>query len=241
MDAYSALAKYYDRLMEYPYDKVADLFFVNGAGRRALDLFCGTGAFTCRLAERGFNVQGSDLSREMLNVAVSTSKSKGYSIVFKKENALRFSYAKPFDVITAVSDGVNYIRPTDLNAFFERVANALVVGGRFVFDMSTEYKLKSVLGNNVFFEDSEDLVYYWRNTYKEREGAVKMDLTFFEKSGETYIRSDESQKQYAHKKEAIKILAEGYGMEIRACLDLDTFGAPHSRSKRILFELVKKG
>ena len=171
---------------------------------------------------------------------MQNARAKGLSVLFKKENALRFSYSKPFGLITAVSDGVNYIRPSDINALFSRVSAALAIGGRFVFDMSTEYKLKNVIGNNVFYEDGEDLTYYWRNTYKEKDASVKMELTFFERREDgAYIRKDEEHKQYVHTVQEIKILAKGYGFTLDKTMDLDSLGDVHSKSKRILFVMTK--
>ena len=241
MEAYSALASYYDRLIEYPYEAVADKAIEGLTGKRALDLFCGTGNFTLALAERGLEVQGSDVSEEMLNVASVNARKKGCNVVFKKENALRFSCAKPYDIISATSDGLNYIRSSDMNAMFSRVAKALVTGGKFLFDVSTPYKLKNKLGNNIFYEDGEDLVYFWRNSYREKEGSVRMELTFFEKTEDgSYIRRDEEHKQYSHSTEEIKVLASCYGFVIESIDDLDTLGAPCSASKRLLFILRKQ-
>ncbi|MBQ7653314.1 MAG: class I SAM-dependent methyltransferase [Clostridia bacterium] len=240
MEAYEALASYYNTLIEYPYDAVADICRGASAGKKALDLFCGTGNFTFRLAERGFDAQGSDKSQAMLNVAMEKAREKGLDIVFKKENALKFSFAKPYDLITATSDGLNYLRSCDLNEFFSRISKALVAGGKFVFDVSTPYKLKHKLGNNLFYEEGEDLVYFWRNSYREKEGSVKMELTFFEKTADgTYIRREEEHKQYAHSIDEIKVLASCYDLSVEIIIDIDTFGANVSTSKRLLYILKK--
>ena len=240
MEAYEALASYYNRLIEYPYDQVAELAKEVCKGKRALDLFCGTGNFTFRLAERGFEVQGSDRSQAMLNVAAAQAREKGFTIVFRKENALKFASSRPFDLITATSDGLNYLRPMDMNEFFSRVSKALVSGGYFIFDVSTPFKLKRKLGNNLFYEVGEDLVYFWKNTYREKEGSVKMELTFFEKNEDgTYTRRDEEHKQYSHSLEEIKVLASCYDMTVEKTVDLDTFSDNTSSSKRLLYILKK--
>ena len=240
METYEALASFYDSLIEYPYDAVAELVTKLSEGKRALDLFCGTGNFTVRLAERGFDVSGSDKSQAMLSAAMENARKKGLTIVFKKENALKFSFARPYDLITATSDGLNYLRSCDLNEFFSRISKALISGGRFVFDVSTPYKLKYKLGNNLFYEEGEDLVYFWRNAYREKEGSVKMELTFFSKTEDgKYVRSEEEHKQYSHSIEEIKTLASCYGLTIEKILDLDTFGNNVSTSKRLLYILKK--
>ena len=135
---------------------------------------------------------------------------------------------------------MNYVKPSDVNSLFDRVSSALSDSGKFVFDISTEYKLKTKIGDNIFYEDTEDLVYFWRNQYKEKDGSVKMDLTFFEKTSDgTYKRSDETQKQYVHTLDEIKVLAKCYSFKIENILDIDTFEKYNSKSKRLLFILTK--
>lgn len=58
-------AVYHERLLEPFLDRVAS----RHPGGRALDLGCGTGVVTLRLARRGFDVAGVDHSPEMLAIA----------------------------------------------------------------------------------------------------------------------------------------------------------------------------
>ena len=79
MDSYSSLAECYDDFTEdVKYIKWADyltgLFDKFGDGgeiRDILDLACGTGSLSFILAERGYEVIGTDASEEMLSVAQS--------------------------------------------------------------------------------------------------------------------------------------------------------------------------
>lgn len=76
-----------------------------------------------------------------------------------------------------------------------------------MFDVSSPYKLKNVVGNNVFFVDDEDVTLLWSN--KLYGGHVNMSLTLFERQGQTYVRSDESHTQYLHTvREISEALAE---------------------------------
>ena len=69
-------------------------------------------------------------------------------------------------------------------------------GGIVYFDFSTEYRLKNILGNNVFAEDYDDLTFLWFNEFKGE--TIKMDMTIFEKKGGLYERFDEQHTQYVH-------------------------------------------
>ena len=75
MDAYSKFAEIYDLLMEdVPYDDIANIIDdkiknENLKNNLVLDLACGTGTLTCKLAEKGYEMIGADASFEMLQLA----------------------------------------------------------------------------------------------------------------------------------------------------------------------------
>lgn len=239
-NAYQVLGRYYDRMIEYPYERVLDLVLEKHKSGRALDLFCGTGRFSIMLAQKGFKVEGSDLSTEMLGEALSNATKAGIKIVFKQENALEFRYNLPYDIVTATSDGINYLRDAEIEPFFMRVYGALKSGGRFIFDMSSEYKLINILGNELYYEDYDDIVLFWQNSLRKKDKSVKMDLTFFERNSDgLYVRRDESQRQFAHSKEFIEQVAIDVGFKIAKELD-ERFSKPREKSERIIFVLEKE-
>ncbi len=238
-NAYSVLAKHYDKLIEYDYKRVARLAFDHSVGDY-LDLFCGTGLFTVELAKLGLNVQGSDLSADMLNLAIENARKQGLRVCFRQENALKFTFSKPLDGITAACDGINYLNNNELDKLFQKVSEALKVGGIFLFDYSTEYKLKEILGNNLYYEDLEELTYFWQNEYDNKSDSVSMDLLFFEKEGDgRYVRAEEFQRQYVHTREYVLDLAKKHGFSVAQECDLKTLGRPRKTSKSLLVLLRK--
>ena len=73
--------------------------------------------------------------------------------------------------------------------------------GLFIFDISSAQKLRSVVANNTFAEDREDITYIWFNSL---EGdRVTMDLTLFERRGDLFKRFDERHVQYIYGEEEI--------------------------------------
>lgn len=237
--AYSVLAKHYDKLIEYDYRRVAELCSSEGRGN-FLDLFCGTGLLTIELAKCGLNVQGSDISMEMLDIASDNARSQGLRILFREEDAVRFAYSKPLDGITAGCDGINYLNDESLDKLFCKVSEALKSGGIFLFDYSTEYKLKEILGDNLYYEDLDELTYFWQNKYDKKTNSVKMDLLFFEKGQDgRYIRAEECQRQYIHSREYILELASRYSFTVDKEVDLKSFNSPRKTSKSLLVLLRK--
>ncbi|NCA68033.1 MAG: class I SAM-dependent methyltransferase [Clostridia bacterium] len=239
MKSYSILSKFYDNLMkDFPYNKYLDYIMANSNGKNCVDLFCGSGRMTVLLASKGYSVQGVDCSPEMLNCAAIAAKESGQNIIFRQEKAECFSYLQKLDLITAVCDGINYLPLGRLNKLFCRIKEALATNGAFIFDISSHYKLTKVLSNNIFFEDNDNLTYIWRNSLTKNAGAVNMDISFFIKDGNNYIRGDEKHRQYCHTVTQLKKALVTAGLTVAELIDGDTFKAAAPKSKRIIF-LVK--
>jgi hypothetical protein len=94
---------------------------------------------------------------------------------------------------------VNYLTSTKAaEEFFRAAYAALKPGGLLLFDVSSRYKLSSVLGNNLFAQDDGDIAYIWRNAYDETSKLLEMNLTFYVREGGTYRRFAETHIQRAH-------------------------------------------
>lgn len=185
-----------------------------GAGAVGVDAGCGNGYFTRAMTKAGYTVTGADLSGEMLNKAGELSRREGLKIPYISGDITKLSLNFKPDFITAVNDCVNYIPQDGLLKAFKRIYKLLKKGGAFLFDISTEYKLKNIIGNNVFSEDRDDVCYVWFNTL-ERD-RVAMDITvFLRRNDGLYERRDESQTQYIHTEaEVISALKEaGFSAE----------------------------
>lgn len=231
MTPYSVLAKYYDRLMgDFDYkgylEFVKDLLVGEG-----VDLACGSGEMSIALAKLGRSMIGVDISGEMLNLATLKAKKEGVSVKWIRQDVTGLELSHKVDFFTCVCDGVNYIAKPKLGGFFSLVRSYLKEGGKFVFDISSQYKLEQILADNLFCEDYDDVTYIWSNSLGE--GYVDMDLDFFEKiQGDTYRRIEESHRQYIHSVKDIEELLKGW--EVKA-FDGETYGKPTPKSKRILF------
>ena len=236
--SYRALSRYYDRLMgDFPYGQYV-AYVAPKMGEKALDLACGTGKIALALAKAGLKVHGVDLEQEMLNIAVAEARKEGVTITFEQEDLRKFAITH-YDVVTCASDGLNYIPTKDLGALMARVAACIGSEGRMVFDVSTPYKLREVLGDNVYYEDYDDLTYYWENKWSEKTKSVQMELTFFERVGDVYRRSSDTQKQYAHEMADIREAVQKAGLRIADVVDGETFGKVRPKSMRWVFRVEK--
>ncbi len=167
-----------------------------------LDIGCGNGYFTRALNKAGYRVDGVDVSESMLSRAKQLASKEGVRCEFLLCDITKLKVCKKVDFCTAVNDCVNYVPKTKLKSAFARVYAATNVNGAFFFDISSENKIRNILGENLFGEDGEKISYLWFN--KQISDGVQMDLTFFMR-GENglYSRFEETHIQYAHTEEEI--------------------------------------
>lgn len=209
---YENFAEFYDTLMMIDYDEWIDEVSANLWGKKGVDLACGTGKFTIGLIKKGFNVLGVDLSSQMLNYAAQNALSQGVKAEFVCKNMLDFTPFGKQDFCICMCDGINYI--SNPKPLFEKVYKYLNKNGIFIFDISSEYRIKNVLANKTFSESIDDVTYIWHN-YLIGSRKLEMDLTFFAPDNDRYIKKEEKQVMYLHKEDNLKKLLTTIGFKIK--------------------------
>lgn len=238
---YNSLAAYYDKFMQdVPYGAWISYVenFLKGR-KRGMDVGCGTGAFTVALKKAGYDVSGCDVSPEMLTEAAARIRREGLSVPLYLQSADKIEATKPLDFILACCDVVNYLKKPSV--FFAKAYSALKSGGVLIFDISTEYKLKEILGNNTFTDTSDGVTYIWENSLDPKNRCVDMRLTFFERGvNNLYSKSVDEQTQYIHTADGITATLAAAGFA-----DVKTYGflkksAPKADEQRIHFVAYKQ-
>lgn len=183
------------------------------SGVTGLDMGCGNGYFTRAFKSAGYDVTGVDISPEMLSAAVEYSQKTGVKTEFVLGDILNFKSPKKCAFVTAVNDCINYIPGAKLKTAFRSIYNNLKKGGVFIFDISTEKKLREVLGNNLFAEDRGDVAYMWFNELTA--DCVNMDITLFKRRSDgAFERFDEAQTQYIHGATLLKAVLKEIGFTV---------------------------
>jgi SAM-dependent methyltransferase len=221
--AYAVLAPAYDLLTaKYAYGPwlaaLERLARQHGlAGRRVLDVGCGTGKSFLPLLERGFEVTACDISPEM--VAEARRKAGGRADV-RVADMRRLPVLGEFDLITCLNDSLNHLLgPREVADAFEGMRANLAPGGLLVFDVNTLAAYREV--PDVVVEDDERLV-RWRGAPAEvaepgGEAEVVIDIFTHEGDG-LWRRSLSHQRHRHHPVDELRSLAGQAGLEVAAVL-----------------------
>ena len=186
MEAYTSFAYVYDTFMDnVPYgewarhirEKLCEHGVTDGI---VLDLGCGTGTMTERLAGYGYDMIGVDNSEEMLELAMEKKTESGYDILYLLQDMRGFELYGTVRADLIVCDSVNYItEPDELEEVFRLVNNYLDPKGIFLFDFNTVHKYRDVIGDSTIAEDRGVCSFIWDNRYYEKEQINEYDLTLF--------------------------------------------------------------
>ncbi len=202
-----------------------------------LDLACGTGEFSLRLAKRGVSVIGVDISPDMLSVAREKSVDK--DILYLCQDATSLDLYGTVDGAICCLDSLNHITDyKDFCAALQKVSLFLEKDRLFIFDLNTPYKHKEILGDNVFVVDS-DIYCVWQNDFIG-DNTVEINLDFFTPDGDIYYRTSENFCEKAYTANEIEKACEKAGLKIEAVYDDLTENAPHDTSQRLIYVTRKK-
>lgn len=241
---FSAIADFYEYSVTHncEYDRWASYVesvikkYVGKSGK-GIDAACGSGFYTRALKRAGYSVCGVDISDEMLTSAIGLAAKERLAIDFRKEDMTKLKSFEKVDFITVINDGINFIPRDKLVKTLKSFNACLKKGGLLHFDISSEYKLKNVIGNQTFCEDEDDYSYIWFNTLSDDK--VEMNLSVFLKRGELYCKKECCSVEYIYTFDEIKNALDECGFKLVA-VDAQYGELLKANSERICFSAIKK-
>jgi Methylase involved in ubiquinone/menaquinone biosynthesis len=249
MTPYFSLASCYDALTaDVNYDLWANfyenIFRINNLKIGSiLDLACGTGTLSYILAERGYEVTGTDASPDMLSEAFSKISELGDGItppMFINQTMQELDLYGTVDAAVCCLDGINYLPGIKaVEEAFGRVLLFLEPGGIFIFDVNTVDKLKGLDGQ-VFIDEKEGVYCVWRAEYDEDESACFYGMDIFTEQSGLWRREFEEHIEYAYSAKTLENALISAGFE-----DVNVFGElkledPSENENRIFITARKK-
>lgn len=244
--AYGEFAKIYDELIneDINYDEMVERIIeicnsYNLELNDYLDIACGTGNVTIRIAKYFKNIYGVDLSEDMLREAFDKFKEARIKGKIICQDMTELALNREFDLITSVLDSTNYITDlNDLQNYFNGVYNHLKSNGIFIFDVNSYYKLSEILGNNIYTYSEEEVFYTWENVFEDN--LLSMFLTFFVKKGDLYERFEEEHIERAYTEKELEKELEKANLEVLAKFDGYTENYVQANTERIVYVIKKK-
>jgi SAM-dependent methyltransferase len=161
---WDALAPAYDTLASF-HDHSAWAAQVDGlareaglAGRRLLDVGCGTGSSTAAMRERGYEVVGVDVSPRMLEVA---EQRLGPGVELHRHDVRELPALGTFDVVWGSGDVMNFLlSDAELVAAFCGFRRNLADGGFAVFDVDTLASFRTLYSSLLVVPADERIVVF---------------------------------------------------------------------------------
>lgn len=246
MDAYTMLARYYDRLTgDVPYERWADYIQRHfhrrkGEVRTVAELACGTGSLARLLAQRGYQVTAVDRSADML--CESDQKCRGLNVLLLCQDLSRLRLLQPVDAAVCCLDSLNYItRPSLLRRAFQRIYQSLEPGGLFLFDVKTPAALEGA-DRQIYLDETEEVYCVWRGEYFPRRRVCGYGIDLFARQEDgSWLRGEEYHEEYAYTMEEL----EGWLREA-GFTAIRQFGSlrmtpPREGEQRVFFTAEKEG
>lgn len=246
---YTNFASLYDHLMkDAPYDKwlrlTMELLSMDKKEvQRIIDLGCGTGEITLRLAKQGFQLYGVDSSQEMLSIAEQKSFKHSLPIQWYKQDLRELEGFQAIDLAISYCDVMNYMTSAEeLKNVFSRVYKLLAKDGFFVFDVHSLSYVQEYLIEQTFAEAGEEISYIWECFPGEHKGEMHHELTFFQRQQDFYQRFDEYHHQRTYPIAFYRQLLEKVGFKkINTYADFSLESVTSCEKHERIFFLAKKG
>ena len=246
---YEGFANVYDHVMDQiPYEEWFEKLkkYLKDHGLesgRICELGCGTGIMTEKFAGAGYEMIGLDQSVEMLALAKVKQVETKSEILYLNQKMEELELDSPVEAFISVCDSLNYLlQEEQLTSLFGRVEKYLKPGGYFIFDLKTAYCYRTVIGNQTWVEQDDEVSYIWDNYFYEDQDINEYMLTIFRKQPDTelYERVEESHYQRAYQLNVLKQLLEEAGLTFVESFDEDMINPVQEDSERMYLVAQKK-
>jgi SAM-dependent methyltransferase len=179
-----------------------------------IDLGCGSGILSERVAAAGYEVLGIDLSEDLL--ALARKRVSGGRFL---RGSLWAAELPPCVAVAAVGEVVNYLfdgagAGQGPRKLFRRVHDALPPGGPFLMDLAGPGRVPGA-GRSRHWAEGEDWAVLVSAEEDRKRRVLTRQITSFRKVGESYRRDHEVHRQRLYPPAEVAALLRGAGFRVR--------------------------
>lgn len=188
-----------------------------------LELGCGNGQLAILLKEKGYEIEGLDLSDEMLALAQQNQEAASVDFPLIQRDMRDLSDFGTYDAIISFCDSICYLQePEDLEQTFNEAYAHLNEEGLLLFDVFTTEHITDLDGYS-YFDELPGIVFLWDSYQGEHPFSIEHELSFFKETEDNlYRRYEELHKERTYPLDFYQQkLKEAGFTEITVCADFD--------------------
>lgn len=211
-----------------------------------LNMGCGTGRHDFAFDKLGYQITGIDMSPEMIEVANKTNKEKGTNISFEVSDIRSYQSNQQFDAVISLFHVMSYQNSNeDLHGAFKAAADAVKVGGIFVFDtwygpgVLTD---KPTVRVRKIESENNTLIRYAKPVMRIEQNVVDVcyEVLIIDETGGTVKSIDEVHHMRYFFIPEMQLMLKEAGFTLKACLDCNTLKKTNFDSWTAYFIAVKE-
>ena len=238
MSSFTHVAEYYDDLMEgvpYPmWITYLELLWtkLDVQPSTVLEVCCGTGTLSRRLARKGLQMTGVDISSHMIEIARKKAEDEDLNIHFSCQDASVFELPWQFDAAFSFFDSLNYLtNPLDCESAILQTAKHLRPGAPFIFDLNTAYAFEQKMFDQSEGRPNKKVRYNWIGSYDKATRICRVEMDFWTDEGDFH----EVHIQRAHAPDEVVSWMKSAGYGQIAVYDAYSLDRPKAKSDRLHF------
>ena len=232
MAQYDSYARFYDATQGAFYERqyLHLLRKYHAKAESLLEIACGTGCLLMPLSKH-YQVAGLDISGAMLKLA----RQKMPDIKFYRQSMAGFQVNRPFDAIICPYDSINHLLTFgDWVKTFRAAKRHLNLGGVFIFDINTEFRLKELAASPTWVHEFDGNT-LMMNVSEAGKGVTVWDVKVFEReSAKTYRLHHDLIKEISFPLARVRSALKRHFDTVRV-FDVRNWSRPKKTSRRLFF------
>lgn len=187
---------------------------LQGNPTRILDLCCGPGLYANWLAGLGHRCVGIDFSPASIGYAQEQASREGLDVTYFQHDVRTADYGGGYGLVMLIFGEFNVFRPAEARGILEKVSEALLPGGRLLFEPHTFDAVREIgMGSSSWYSSqsglfAEDPHLCLQENFWDADGKVAIERYYVIDAATTEVTRHSSSMQAYTDEEYRSLLAE---------------------------------